>query len=75
MGKDLNSLQKKHDLEETTEFDTPVAPVNNYAQSDSLSGLPAKQGLYDPDYEKDACGVGMLAPIAHRSRASALTHR
>lgn len=23
--------------------------------------LPAKQGLYDPDLEKDACGVGFAA--------------
>ncbi len=27
-------------------------------------GLPAKQGLYDPQYEKDACGVGFVANIA-----------
>ncbi|GAA6020313.1 hypothetical protein JCM10207_003222 [Rhodosporidiobolus poonsookiae] len=30
---------------------------------DSLSGLPAKQGLYNPDEEKDACGVGFVAHI------------
>lgn len=27
-------------------------------------GLPPKQGLYDPQYEKDACGVGFVANIA-----------
>jgi glutamate synthase domain-containing protein 2/glutamate synthase domain-containing protein 1/glutamate synthase domain-containing protein 3 len=26
-------------------------------------GLPAKQGLYDPQFEKDACGVGFVANI------------
>ncbi|HEX2909675.1 MAG TPA: glutamate synthase large subunit [Chloroflexia bacterium] len=26
-------------------------------------GLPPKQGLYDPQYEKDACGVGFVANI------------
>ena len=26
-------------------------------------GLPPKQGLYDPQYEKDACGVGFVAKI------------
>lgn len=63
MVQDLNSLHQKHDLEiSSEEFDTPVAPVNNYAQDASLSGLPAKQGLYDPEYEKDACGVGKLNP-------------
>lgn len=26
-------------------------------------GLPPKQGLYDPQYEKDACGMGFVANI------------
>ncbi|OAA90394.1 glutamate synthase large subunit [Clostridium ljungdahlii] len=26
-------------------------------------GFPSKQGLYDPDYEKDSCGVGFIASI------------
>lgn len=25
--------------------------------------IPPKQGLYDPDYEKDACGVGFIVQI------------
>ncbi|MYH63078.1 MAG: hypothetical protein F4148_15410, partial [Caldilineaceae bacterium SB0675_bin_29] len=29
----------------------------------SLAGLPAKQGLYDPRYEHDACGVGFVVNI------------
>ena len=28
-----------------------------------LSGLPLKQGLYDPSLEKDACGVGFIVSI------------
>lgn len=29
------------------------------SNNDSWAGaLPVKQGLYDPQYEKDACGVG-----------------
>lgn len=27
------------------------------------SALPVKQGLYDPENEKDACGVGFAAHI------------
>ena len=27
------------------------------------AGLPRKQGLYDPSYEKDACGVGFVTHI------------
>ncbi|WP_274649389.1 glutamate synthase large subunit [Paenibacillus humicola] len=29
-------------------------------------GLPPKQGLYDPQYEKDACGMGFVANIKGR---------
>ncbi|UHA71955.1 glutamate synthase large subunit [Paenibacillus sp. 481] len=28
-----------------------------------LNGLPPKQGLYDPQFEKDACGMGFVAHI------------
>jgi hypothetical protein len=31
-----------------------------------MSGLPPKQGLYDPFYEKDACGVGFVVDIQGR---------
>src|SRR5438094_10056020 len=27
------------------------------------TGLPPKQGLYDPQFEKDACGVGFVVHI------------
>ena len=33
--------------------------INNIAKF----GLPEKQGLYDPAFEKDACGVGFVAHI------------
>ena len=26
-------------------------------------GLPAKQGLYDPRFEHDACGIGFVAHV------------
>jgi len=31
-----------------------------------LTGLPPKQGLYDPHFEHDACGVGFVADIKGR---------
>ncbi|MDB6032586.1 MAG: large subunit of NADH-dependent glutamate synthase [Verrucomicrobiales bacterium] len=31
-----------------------------------LTGLPPKQGLYDPQFEHDACGVGFLVNIKGR---------
>ena len=32
-------------------------------ESSWAGALPAAQGLYDPEYEKDACGVGFIAHI------------
>ncbi len=29
----------------------------------TLAGLPPKQGLYDPQFEHDACGVGFVVNI------------
>src|SRR3989442_8968706 len=31
-----------------------------------FSALPPKQGLYDPQFEHDACGVGFVVDIAGR---------
>ncbi len=37
-------------------------------ESTCISGLPARQGLYDPQFEHDACGIGFVASIAgHKS--------
>src|SRR5436189_5274356 len=33
------------------------------AEAAPLQGLPPKQGLYDPAYEHDSCGVGFVAHI------------
>jgi len=30
---------------------------------DRLTGLPCKQALYDPQFERDACGVGFVVNI------------
>ena len=39
--------------------------------------LPSRQGLYDPDYEHDSCGVGFVVDIggkkSHRIVNQALT--
>ena len=32
----------------------------------SASGLPLKQGLYDPKNEHDNCGLGFIADIKNR---------
>ncbi|MGO4374783.1 glutamate synthase subunit alpha, partial [Paenibacillus sp. MCAF20] len=42
-----------------------------------ILGLPPKQGLYDPQFEKDACGMGFVANIkgkkSHKIIRQALT--
>ena len=39
-----------------------VYEYQNIPENRSWAGaLPVKQGLYDPEYEKDACGVGFAA--------------
>ncbi len=37
---------------------TPYQPHEGYGWAEAL---PKKQGLYDPQLEKDACGVGFAA--------------
>lgn len=32
----------------------------------TVSGLPKAQGLYDPQYEKDGCGIGVVAHVKGR---------
>ena len=39
------------------------AEQNNESRKTSVGGLPPKQGLYDPQFEHDACGVGFIAHI------------
>ena len=45
-----------------------VYEYQNTPENRSWAGaLPVKQGLYDPEYEKDACGVGFAASVAAQS--------
>jgi glutamate synthase (NADPH) large chain len=37
--------------------------INHSSSSNSLGAIPAKQGLYNPSNEHDACGVGFVAHI------------
>ncbi len=45
-----------------------VYSENNLTSSNHMNGLPAAQGLYDPRFEHDACGLGFVASIkGHKS--------
>ena len=50
-------------FEDFTEEETrSVFPYQETSENKSwASSLPLKQGLYDPELEKDACGVGFAA--------------
>lgn len=48
------------DIEDSEE--RSVFPYQDGPENKSWAGaLPLKQGLYDPELEKDACGVGFAA--------------
>jgi len=50
-----------------SEIEDIEEPVNIYNYQNTLENrswagaLPLKQGLYDPELEKDSCGVGFAA--------------
>jgi glutamate synthase (NADPH/NADH) len=47
---------------EIEEAQTSVFAYQDGPENKSWAGaLPLKQGLYDPELEKDACGVGFAA--------------
>lgn len=50
-GKNLVEEQAPHEYSE-------FQPKKGYGWAKTL---PERQGLYDPEYEKDACGVGFAA--------------
>lgn len=46
------------------EHTSQVYEYTNTLENRSWAGaLPVKQGLYDPELEKDACGVGFAAYV------------
>jgi glutamate synthase (NADPH/NADH) len=50
--------------EEIEQGPVNIYPYENDKENKSWAGaLPKKQGLYDPELEKDACGVGFAANI------------
>ena len=60
--------QEKVNVELQEEY-TPYHPQKGYGWAEAL---PARQGLYDPQLEKDACGVGFAASVSplHHSELS-----
>ena len=51
-----------------------IYPYENTPDNKSWAGaLPKKQGLYDPEFEKDACGVGFAAHIEGKASHKIVT--
>ncbi|KAG0231819.1 glutamate synthase [NADH] [Actinomortierella wolfii] len=50
----------------TTDGNHAIGYVVNEENSSWAGAIPPKQGLYDPDYEKDSCGVGFIVDIQGR---------
>ena len=48
-------------VEEVNESPAPYEYQNTPENRSWAGALPVKQGLYDPELEKDACGVGFAA--------------
>src|SRR5690606_3354109 len=42
---------------------TPLSPPGHPGPFARHSGVPDAQGLYDPRFEKDACGLAMVATL------------
>lgn len=58
MGLNLEELYGKDLSEEAPHEYSEYQPKKGYGWANTL---PERQGLYDPEYEKDACGVGFAA--------------
>jgi hypothetical protein len=57
LAEDIYGPQIEEDQETANVYEYP-----NTKENRSWAGaLPVKQGLYDPELEKDACGVGFAA--------------
>ncbi|CAG8576841.1 6605_t:CDS:2, partial [Dentiscutata heterogama] len=55
-----NNIQQNDQSAYISQKDFIFRDSNNTSWADAL---PPKQGLYDPDYEKDSCGVGFIVHI------------
>lgn len=61
---------------EQTDKNIPTdSQVTQQVRNTSFAGaIPPKQGLYDPEFEKDACGVGFAWYAHPRLLGRMLTH-
>ncbi|GAA5871080.1 hypothetical protein JCM8547_005352 [Rhodosporidiobolus lusitaniae] len=66
-GGAASSFVAASDENNTAEFSDDEENDGPFAEGvlfdEKLSGLPAKQGLYNPEEEKDSCGVGFVCHI------------
>lgn len=61
-------MEGNHGPEERTPYYSPDGRGHGWADA-----FPAKQGLYDPELEKDSCGVGFTAHIKGKASHKIVT--
>lgn len=67
-------IERTIDEHEIEEEPVKVYEYQNTPENKSWAGaLPLKQGLYDPELEKDACGVGFAAHIKGKASHKIVT--
>ncbi len=54
------------DIHQSQEQQPDLVNVSSTEKPAPLLGLPPKQGMYDPRFEHDACGIGFVAHIEGR---------
>jgi len=45
----------------------------DFMGTEHKAGLPGRRGLYDPQFEHDACGIGMICDIKGRASHKLVT--
>lgn len=68
------TIDEIDEVEAIEEEPVNIYPYENTPDNKSWAGaLPKKQGLYDPELEKDACGVGFAANIKGKASHKIVT--
>ncbi|KAG9302670.1 hypothetical protein G9A89_007374 [Geosiphon pyriformis] len=62
-GKGISPIDSLTDLQSKELEQIQLKNTNHELNSFWANAIPSKQALYDPDYEKDACGVGFIVQI------------
>lgn len=57
------TINQKQQETTSTSNQSELPHAHNVLRDERFNGLPAAQGLYSPENESDACGVGFVCQI------------